>query len=76
MGYGVWAIAIGHCIGSVCWFNTSVPANFESTFSDQFTCEITGKLIDDIGTNRAVAPVRIEHYCFNWVEEQAKKKKK
>ena len=76
MIYGPWAIVIGHCIAGLCYFNSSTPAQFDNTFADQFTCEMTGKLIDDIGTNRAVGPVKIEHYCYNWVDQLNKKQQK
>ena len=76
MIYGPWAIVIGHCVAGLCYFNNSTPANFNHTFADEFTCEITGKLLDDIGTNRTAGPVKVEHYCYNWVEESTKKQKK
>lgn len=72
MIYGPWAIVIGHCIAGLCYFDSAAPAPFNNTFSDEFTCEITGKLIDDIGTNRAMGPIEIKHYCYNWVEDLAK----
>ena len=76
MIYGPWALVIGHCIAGLCYFDNSTPANFNHTFADEFTCEITGKLIDDIGTTRTVGPIEIKHYCYNWTDELAKKHKK
>ena len=76
MIYGPWAIVIGHCIAGLCYFDSASPAGFNHTFADEFTCEITGKLIDDIATNRAAEPIEIKHYCYNWADELAKKQKK
>lgn len=68
MLYGPWAIIIGHCIANFCTFDIT-PKQFENTtFSDQYTCEMAGKLIDDIGTQTTVWPIKIRHECYNWVE--------
>ena len=72
MIYGPWAIIIGHCIAGICYFDLT-PIGPNGTFTDQYTCEIAGKLIDDIGTSRTIWPVKIGHQCFNWIDELVKK---
>ena len=79
MIYGPWAIIIGHCIANFCTFDLTPPMP-DNTFSDQYTCELAGRLIDDIGTQETVWPIKVRHGCYNWVDkivkEQSEKERK
>ena len=79
MIYGVWAIVIGHCIGNFCTFDLT-PKLPNNTFTSKYTCEMAGQLIDDIGTQETVWPIKVRHECFDLseliAEQQAEKERK